>query len=100
MCARLSDVLSSASATLAPPITNRARYGAPRHDRGLFSDFGRLSAAFSGGRRNALQVVGEELSEGFARGVVAEALAGAVVELAAEALEPGGGRADACGPLG
>src|SRR5258708_4863305 len=50
----------------------------------------RTGLAFSGGRRNALQVVGEELSEGFARGVVAEALAGAVVELAGDGLEPAG----------
>src|SRR5258708_2708766 len=52
---------------------------------------GVLTGAFSGGRRNALQVVGEELSEGFARGVVAEALAGAVVALAGDGLEPRGG---------
>src|SRR5258708_25262901 len=70
------------------------------HDRGRFSDLGRVSAAFSGGRRNALQVVGEELSEGFARGVVAEALAGAVVELAGDGLEPGGGVVAEVGALG
>ena len=58
-----------------------------------------VKTPFSGGRRNAL-VFGEELSEFFARGVVAQALAGAVVELVLDGLELGGGVLGQVGALG
>src|SRR5215467_12020585 len=60
---------------------------------------GRLLLAHSGGRRNAL-VVGEELSEGFAWGVVAQALAGPVVEFGGDGLELGGGPGGQVGAFG
>src|ERR1700743_60172 len=51
---------------------------------------GNFSAAYSGGRRNAL-VFGDELIEFFAGGAVAEAFSGAVVEFVFDLLELGGG---------
>src|SRR5215475_13471878 len=57
------------------------------------------SPAYSGGRRNAL-VVGEEFSEGFAGGVVAEAFAGPVVELGGDGVDLAGGPGVEVGALG
>src|SRR6185437_10528865 len=73
-----------------------------RRERGLapaHHDREQFPAAFSGGRRNAL-VVGEESSELLAGGVVAEPLAGAVVELVGDVLELGGGPDAEVGALG
>src|SRR5690242_17442980 len=53
----------------------------------------------SGGRRNAL-VFGEEPIEFLARGAVAEALSGTVVEFVLDGLEPGGVAGRQVGALG
>src|SRR6266851_6648600 len=77
----------------------RNQPGTAARDR-IAHDHGHFSLADSGGRRNALQVVGEELSERFARGVVAEPLAGPVVELAGDGVDLGGGVLAEVGALG
>src|SRR5580700_9962506 len=67
--------------------------------RGGFGLVGEFRGAGSGGRCNAL-VVGEEFSELFAGGVVAEAFAGPVVEFVGDGLELGGGVRAEVGALG
>src|SRR5262249_34660937 len=66
----------------------------------LRHDHGASEVAYSGGRRNAVLVVGEELSEDFAGGVEAEALAGPVVEFGGDGVELGGGVLAEVGALG
>src|SRR5215467_6564680 len=92
---------SSAAYTLAGVgQMPRPAAAARERDRGLYSDSGLLSGADSGGRRNAVQVVGEELSEFFVGGAEAEAFAGPLVEFGGDGLELGGGVLAEVGALG
>jgi hypothetical protein len=66
-------------------VTGDAGVTRPRAARRFVCDtWPQAKRAYSGGRCNAFEVVGEELSEGFAGCVEAEALAGPVVELSGD----------------
>src|SRR6185369_5885756 len=90
---------SPPAANPSPTTPNPPHRTRPQGETMIVNSFGHIAPAFSGGRRNAL-VVGEESSELLAGGVVAEPLAGAVVELVGDVLELGGGPDAEVGALG